>query len=58
MGTGGDMWCVIAKFASRQSKVMKSVWCQILSISSWTIMPLGLSGSAKYLRVLLGMCNI
>jgi hypothetical protein len=27
------------------------------SISSWTIMPLGLSGSSKYLSALLEMCN-
>jgi len=53
---------IITKLASRQSKVMKGSWSSYAPIKrwtvlppGWTILPLRLSGLAKYLRASMGI---
>ena len=48
---------IIGKLASRRSILVKTPWLSDGRNSTWTIMPLRLSGSRKYLRAELKMCN-
>ena len=49
---------ITRELTSRRSIFVKGLWSSGVQKSTWTILPLGLSGSAKYLRALLEMCNI